>query len=150
MVYGWLVAGMLHGRQLQIRWRSLDSSLWRGQMQPGQVLMLLKVDAGDGGAGSLEEEWPPLPRLLVFLTLFLMAIVWKHEMFLLYSWNHRGGEKSRVLCSYATVLDKLSHQDMVWNIDSKLILAKVHFLLKLKVELRILEFFLVINLKKVA
>lgn len=149
MVYGWLVAGMLHGRQLQIRWRSLDSSLWRGQMQPGQMLMLLKVDAGDGGAGSLEEEWRP-PRLLVFLTLFLMAIVWKHEMFLLYSWNHRGGEKSRVLCSYATVLDKLSHQDMVCNIDSKLILAKVHFLLKLKVELRILEFFLVINLKKVA
>lgn len=77
-----------------------------------------------------------------------MAVVWKHELFLLYSGNHRGGEKFRVLCSYDTVLDKLSHQDMVWDIDSKVILAKVHFLLKLKVELRILEFFLVINKKK--
>lgn len=34
---------------------------------------------------------------------------------------------------------------MVWDIESKVILAKVHFLLKLKVELRILEFFLVIK-----
>lgn len=68
----------------------------------------------------------------------------------MYSGNDRGGEKSRVLCSYDTVLDKLSHQDMVWDIDSKVILAKVLLLLKLKVELRILEFLLVINKKKVA
>lgn len=39
---------------------------------------------------------------------------------------------------------------MVWDIDSKVILAKVLLLLKLKVELRILEFLLVINKKKVA
>lgn len=77
-----------------------------------------------------------------------MAIVCKHELFLLYSGNDRGGEKSRALCSYDTALDKLSHQDMVGDIDSKVILAKVHFLLKLKVELRILEFLLVINKKK--
>lgn len=118
-------------------------------MQPGQMLMLLKVDAGNGGAGSLVEGRPPSSPspscLLLFLTLFLMTIVWKHELFLLYSWNHRDGEKSRELCSYDTVLDKLSPQDMVWNIDSKVILAKDHFLLKLKVELRILEFFLVLN-----
>lgn len=34
---------------------------------------------------------------------------------------------------------------MAWNIDNKVILAKVHFLLKVKVELRILEFFLVLS-----
>lgn len=135
-----------------IRWRSLNFSLWRGQMQRGEMHTLLKVEAGKGGAGSLGEGRLPHPYscLLVFLMLFLTAIVWKHELFLLYSGNDRGGEKSRVLCSYDTVLDKLSHQDMVWDIDSKVILAKVHFLLKLKVELRILEFLLVINKKKVA
>lgn len=45
------------------------------------------------------------------------------------------------------VLHKFSYQEIVWIINKKVILAKAHFLLKLNVELRILEFFLVVDEK---